>query len=105
MLGLLLDMVVLAGALRLVLGDEAPDWQHIFFVVLGVVAANFAIGLAAGLLLPSAVMMYVLLPVGLLVTGVVFAFAFQLTIKQAAVVLGIFFAYELVFQAMISKLF
>jgi hypothetical protein len=101
MVGLLLDTLVLAGTLRVVLGDDAPDWQHIFFVVLGVVAASWVLALVLG---PLA-LIYILLPASLLVTGVVFAFAFQLTIGQTAIVLGVYFVYQLLFQLVFGLLF
>jgi hypothetical protein len=85
-----LDMLVLAGMLAILQGEE-PEWFSLFFVALGLSIVGFVFSLFAPVL-----GVFVLVPI-VIVDTIVLMFFCHLPIKQALIVSGVLLAYNLAF--------
>jgi hypothetical protein len=86
MLGLLLDAVVLMGILRLLQGDDAPDFIHTLLVSVGLSVVNFVSLLLLGL--------FGLIPI-LIIDGLILMYFCYLPLKQALIALALFMVYKI----------
>ncbi len=99
MLGIALDVFVLAGLVAVLQGDE-PEWLKLLFVAFGMAVVNFVIALLLGEFLG----LFILVPI-VLVDGLILMFFCHLTIKQAAIAVAVLFAYQIVFALLMNYLF
>ena len=95
---ILLDAGVLTAILYSLLGEYAPDFAHVGFVLLGIMVANAACGI---LLVPLG--FFVIVPI-LMVNGLILMYFCSLTIKHAAITLGIFAVWQVLCQVALSLL-
>jgi len=89
MLKLLADAAVLMFMVRLLLGDDAPEFAHIVYVALGMAVANLVIVLV----LAGFLGLLVVVPVVIVDTLILMYFCY-LDLKYAAITMGALLVYN-----------
>jgi hypothetical protein len=97
MLRLFLDAAVLMAVLHAILQNDAPDFVHLVLVSLGMAVANFA----CYVLLVSSIGLLVIAPI-LIIDGLILMYFCALTIKQAAITLGVLLVYQVTLYALLT---
>jgi hypothetical protein len=94
----LLDAAILTSIIYSLLGEYAPDFAHVGFVLLGIIVVNAACGF---LLAPMGI--FVFLPI-VIIDGLILMYFCALTIKHAAITLGIFAVYQVLCHVVMQAL-
>ena len=96
---LVLDFLVVAGTVQIVLGRDAPDLVHLFFVSLGISVANLICLLVLGQFFG----LLVLGPI-LIVDWLILMYFCGLPLKHAGIVLGVLLGYKVAFYTAFALL-
>jgi hypothetical protein len=99
MLKIALDMLLLAGLLAVLQGEE-PDWANLLVVAVIMTVANFAIGL----LLADVLGLLVILPI-MIIDGLIVMFFCHLPLRQAAIAVAVLLVYNFAYYYFVPGLF
>ena len=84
MCGILVDAMILFVVMRLLLGEDAPDFYVIVFVAAGIATANFVCQLGMGLTLGE-FGVWASIPFVVLADGLILMYFCQLSLRDAAI--------------------